>query len=73
MHTMRSLKKIVHEAGRYLPLVLGAISVLAATCHSAAARVPSGGSPEIDPGSIGSAITLFVGGAMYLTSRRRAK
>jgi hypothetical protein len=29
--------------------------------------------PEIDPGSIGSAITLFVAGALYLTSRRQAK
>jgi hypothetical protein len=36
------------------------------------ALVPPPG-PEIDPGSIGSALTLFIGGALYLTSRRRAK
>lgn len=69
---MQSLKKLVREAGHFAPLVIGAVAVLAATSHSAMALAPVAG-PEIDPGSIGSAITLFVGGAMYLTSRRHAK
>lgn len=29
--------------------------------------------PEIDPGSIGSALALLSGGVMMLTNRRRAK
>ena len=67
------LKKLGREAGHFAPMVIGAAAVLAATCHSAMALAPPSPGPEIDPGSIGSAITLFVGGAMYLTSRRHAK
>lgn len=70
---MNSLKKLAREAGHFVPFVLGAVAVLAAESHSAMAILPPSPGPEIDPGSIGSAITLFIGGAMYLTSRRHAK
>jgi len=40
------------------------MSALASPAHAAPV-------PEIDPGSMGSALTLLIGGAMMLTSRVR--
>lgn len=69
---METIKQVCRDAGHFVPSIVGAVVVLAASCHHAMAwNQPA--NPEIDPGSVGSAITLFVGGAMYLTSRRRAK
>jgi hypothetical protein len=42
------------------------------TANSAQAHIPVH-SPEIDPTSMTSAISLFVAGALYLSSRRRLK
>jgi hypothetical protein len=50
------------------------IVVLAALSGSAIAGggvPPSLSVPEIDPGSIGSALTLLIGGAYWLTGRSR--
>jgi hypothetical protein len=69
---MRMMKQLGDAAARWSLLVTGALLFNSAMAEFAAARGPHG-TPEIDPGSIGSAITLFVGGAMYLTSRRRAR
>lgn len=69
---MRVFNRLVRDAGHFAPFVAGAVAMLAAASQSTLAQAPAPG-PEIDPGSIGSAITLFVGGALYLTSRRRAK
>jgi hypothetical protein len=59
-----SFSCILSAAALALFLTATAGTALAHTLH---------GNPEIDPGSIGSAITLFVAGALYLTSRRHAK
>lgn len=51
----------------YAWMTLGLALVMSALASSAhAAPVP-----EIDPGSMGSALTLLIGGAMMLTSRVR--
>lgn len=68
----KMMKQLGHTAARWGLLVMGAVLFNCAMAGLAAARGPHG-TPEIDPGSIGSAITLFIGGAMYLTSRQRAK
>lgn len=56
----------VARMGLGLALVLGAI---AATAQAD----PPFDTPEIDPGSIGSAMTLLLGGAMLLKGRLRKK
>jgi hypothetical protein len=54
--------------------VAGLALVLAATATVASAGAgPPPSVPEIDPGSILSAVTLLSGGVMVLTDRRRAK
>lgn len=45
--------------------------VLTAVSGSAYAGGPPFGTPEIDPGSMGSALTLLIGGAFWLTGRSR--
>jgi hypothetical protein len=50
---------------------LGWALVLAALAGSAQAHVPIISTPEIDPGSMGSALTLLIGGAFLLTGRSR--
>jgi hypothetical protein len=53
----------------------GLMLVLSALAGTAMAGVnpPTNVVPEIDPGSILSAVTLLGGGLMMLTDRRRAK
>jgi hypothetical protein len=71
---MRLMKQLGDAVGRWSLLVMGALLFIS---EMAGFAIAGGGghsrTPEIDPGAIGSAITLFVGGAMYLTSRRRAR
>jgi hypothetical protein len=68
---MQMIKQLGAYVASALPyLALAAVAFIGMT-DVAQAKIPT--SPEIDPGSIGAAITLFVGGAMYLTSRRRAR
>ena len=43
---------------------------LAGSAHAGGSPPPLA-TPEIDPGSIGSALTLLIGGAMVLTGRSR--
>lgn len=52
----------------YAWMTLGLALVMSALASSAHAVVDV---PEIDPGSMGSALTLVIGGAMMLTSRVR--
>ncbi len=40
---------------------------------SPALATPPFQTPEIDPGSLGSAVTLLIGGMMILTGRRRSR
>ncbi len=40
---------------------------------SPAIAAPPFPTPEIDPGSLGSAVTLLIGGMMILTARRRSR
>src|SRR4051794_14192714 len=61
--TASRLVRIVRD-GVGLALVLSAVGA------TAFARGPSLAAPEIDPGSIGSALTLLTGGVMLLTGRR---
>ncbi len=69
---MRLTKHLRNFLARVAPyLALAAVAFVGLTSTAYAVRPVM--SPEIDPGSIGAAITLFVGGAMYLTSRRHAK
>jgi hypothetical protein len=50
---------------------LGLALVGAALVGSAHAKGPITATPEIDPGSMGSALTLLIGGAFLLTGRSR--
>jgi uncharacterized membrane protein YphA (DoxX/SURF4 family) len=50
---------------------LGLALVVAALGGSAHAGGPIIATPEIDPGSMGSALTLLIGGAFLLTGRSR--
>jgi hypothetical protein len=63
---MKSAYSWMGKAGR---MTLGMALVLSALAASAQAGPP--GVPEIDPGSMGSALTLVIGGAMMLTGRAR--
>jgi hypothetical protein len=49
--------------------VVGAIVVLT-SMGSTAIAFPNVGTPEIDPGSLTSAMTLLVGSALYIMGRR---
>lgn len=69
---MQLIKHLGFAAARWSLLVAVALLINNELAGLAVAGRGTRGTPEIDPGSIGSAITLFVGGAMYLTSRRRA-
>ena len=51
---------------------LGLLMIAAALAVSAHAGGPTGPvAPEIDPGSMGSALTLLVGGALWLGGKKR--
>jgi hypothetical protein len=62
---------------RSAPRGLGLALVIAALAGSAYAGPPSSAAhprvPEIDPGSIGSALTLLIGGAFLLTGKARKR
>ncbi|GAC1334279.1 MAG: hypothetical protein NVSMB14_01340 [Isosphaeraceae bacterium] len=59
--------KHLRHVGRFLALAL----IVGAMAGQALAAPPLG--PEIDPGSMGSALTLLIGGVMALTNFRRKK
>ncbi len=66
--------KMTGLLARGVRTVAGLALVLAATATVASAGAPLPPAvPEIDPGSILSAVTLLSGGVMILTDRRRAK
>jgi hypothetical protein len=63
---------LVRLALRTVCLAGGALLVLAAVAGTAYARNPLGGdAPEIDPGSLASALALFSGGVLMLRARRK--
>jgi hypothetical protein len=47
--------------------------VLAALSTAAWARIETTSAPEIDPGSMASALTLLTGGMLMLTGRKRRR
>lgn len=69
---MRKTRQLLSYAGRWGYVVFGGLLFTVALSQGAAAAGRRS-YPEIDPGSIASAITLFTGGALYITSRRRAR
>lgn len=54
-------------------LVLAAFAVPAFACATCGGTPPPSSVPEIDPGSIASALTLLSGGVLMLTNRLRAQ
>ena len=64
--------RLLQATARAATIVCPIAILVAAMAEPAWARVPIQ-SPEIDPGSVASAITLFAAGTMYLSSRRRMK
>jgi hypothetical protein len=64
------MKMTLMRIGQTVRSGLGWALVLAALAGSAHATVPVS-TPEIDPGSMGSALTLLLGGAFLLTGRSR--
>lgn len=61
---------------RELAAFAGAISLVWLACSSSALAVgppPPGGAPELDAGSLGSALTLVTGGVLVLRSRLRRR
>lgn len=58
--------KSLRHVGKFLALV----AIIGLTAGIAQAKEPV---PEIDPGSLGSALTLLIGGVMALTGFRRKK
>ncbi len=50
--------------------VLG-LALIVAGISATASATPPVLTPEIDPGSMGSALTLLVGGALWLTGKGR--
>jgi hypothetical protein len=59
------------SVSKWIRFALGAGLVAAA--FSASAWAGPQFSPEIDPGSMASAVTLLTGGVLMLTGRRRPK
>ena len=64
--TLNAMIAAASKALRPARLALGAGMVFAALSANASA----GFVPEIDPGSMGSAVTLLAGGLVLLTGRR---
>lgn len=68
---MMSLKNAAARASRAAVAALGLALMVSALAAPASAGLDA---PEVDPGSLASALTLLVGGVMTLTGRvRRAK
>ena len=59
--------KYLRRVGQFVALAL----IVGSMAGQAQATPPLG--PEIDPGSMGSALTLLIGGVMALTNFRRKK
>ena len=58
---------------RYVRKACGLVVVLAALSTGAYAIPPPPATPEIDPGSMLSALTLLSGGLLLITDRRKSK
>ncbi len=58
---------------RYVRKACGLVVVLAAISSIAYAIPPPPSTPEIDPGSMLSALTLLSGGLLLITDRRKSK
>jgi hypothetical protein len=69
---MRLVKQFGLNVIRAGLFVAGGAIVLSGL-STAALAVPPGAAPEIDPGSMSSAVTLLVGGIMLFTGRRIRK
>jgi hypothetical protein len=67
MQMLRQLCKVVSFASFASLKICGAMLLLTAIANSAHAAPVA---PEMDPGSITSAVTLLVGGLLMLRSRR---
>ena len=70
---MRLVKKLGSKCIKALPLFCGSVVVVAVLASTAQAVPRPRVSPEIDPASISSAITLFAGSVMLITGRRWKK
>lgn len=69
--TMTSLKIAAARASRVAAAVLGLALMVSAFAAPASAALDA---PEVDPGSLASALTLLAGGIVTLTGRiRRAR
>jgi hypothetical protein len=69
--SLRSVTSAFGRACRGTLLVVGALVVLSAFAPVALARLDT--TPEIDPASATSALTLLAGGFLMLTSRIRRR
>jgi hypothetical protein len=69
---MHLVKQLCSKILRASLMACGGLLVLTALGSAAYALEPAPG-PEIDPGTLSSAMTLLVGGALLLTSRRGRK
>jgi hypothetical protein len=69
MHLVRHLSSKILRASL---MAGGGLLILSALGRAAFALEPAPG-PEIDPGTLSSAMTLLVGSALLLTSRRGRK
>ena len=67
---MYLVKQLCLKILRASLVACGGLLVLTALGSAAHASIEG---PEIDPGTLSSAMTLLVGGALLLTSRRRRK
>jgi hypothetical protein len=66
-------KKLFHLITSVATQACGLLLALAAMATHAVAGPNPPGVPEIDPGSLASAVALFVGGALMLTDRIRRR
>jgi hypothetical protein len=69
------LRTVTLVATRFLQTacVLTGVVLLQSAIGSSASAFPNVPVPEIDPGSISSAMTLLVGAALYIMGRRATK
>lgn len=63
------MSRLVLKSFRAASTACGLALLVAAMASTASAHPPA--APEIDPGSMGSAVTLLIGGLMLMTGRRR--